>query len=182
MNIAWVDLETSGSDETSGHVLEIGCVVTNPDLVALDEFYKVVNPGEGWQDDLSDFVRDMHDRSGLLDAVGSGVSLTEADESFAAFLDRYIVDGRIILAGSGVGHFDSRWIRAHLRLSAKRLTYFVYDVGVVRRFLRTVDEGLLRPAPDKAHRGLDDARDHLDEWKFYRDVLGEMLYLAKGPR
>ena len=192
MNICWLDLETTGTDEHAGSIVEVGAVLTAPDLTVLEEIEQVVAPDPDHWEAMPPRVREMHDRSGLtplveemLDDPLFAFTVEEADRILRTVLDRHEVGGRVILGGSGVGHFDSRWLRLHMPRSAKRLTYWPYDVGAVRRFLGTVDEALVRPAPEggKAHRGLADARDHLEEWKQYWWLIngaGTPLRLAAG--
>lgn len=189
MNICWLDLETTGSDEHTGSIVEVGAIITDQDLREIEAISLLVQPDPEHVDAMPEVVRRMHEASGLLDAMDANEQaridgeeagdnpLVDADRLLARFLDRHAVDGRVILAGSGVSHFDHRWIRLHLPRSAKRLTYWSYDVGNVRRFLGSIDKDLLRPTPEggKAHRGIADAQDHLDEWRFYRQMIREAV-------
>ena len=181
MNAAWIDLETTGTDETDGSVLEVGLVVATAGGTVLDFDEWLVAPDPTHLAALDPVVYEMHRTSGLLAEIedversGGLPPVATVDAEVAAVLDRWTVNGRIILAGSGVAHFDARWIRRHLPSTARRLTYWTWDVGVVRRFLATVDLALVVPPPDKAHRGLADARDHLAEWRHYRDLIREKV-------
>lgn len=178
MNIAWIDLETTRLDPHTGAVLEVGVIVTGPDLTTLRAEDWMVGPT---LDDLARMdpdVVEMHRTSGLLadleSAAGDLPDISTVDLEAAAVLDRYS-SGEIILAGSGVGHFESAWLPRHMPATAERLTYWTFDVGVLRRWLRTIDPDLVRPAPDKAHRALADARDHLAEWRWYTQMAREAL-------
>lgn len=187
MNICWLDLETTNSDEHTGSIVEIGCVMTDPDLREIEEISLLVLPDPDHWEAMPEVVQRMHNASGLADAIedamaqpdrADALDVAEADRILRQFLDRHAVSGRVILAGSGVSHFDHRWIRAHLPRSAKRLTWWAYDVGNVRRFLGSIDKGLLvHPQPEggKAHRGIVDARDHLNEWRLYRNMVRQAI-------
>ena len=185
MNICWLDLETTNADENTGSIVEIGAIVTDPDLREVEEISLLVLPEPDHWEEMPPVVQRMHEASGLADAIedamaqpdrADALDVREADRILRAFLDRHAVSGRVILAGSGVSHFDHRWIRLHLPRSAKRLTWWAWDVGNVRRFLGSIDEALLRPSPaDKAHRGIVDARDHLNEWRYYRAMVREAI-------
>lgn len=185
MNICWLDLETTNADENTGAIVEIGAIVTDPDLREVEEISLLVFPDIDCWEAMPEVVQRMHEASGLADEIEDAMAqpdraeaayVEEADRILRQFLDRHAVGGQVILAGSGVSHFDHRWIRRHLPRSAKRLTWWAYDVGNVRRFLGSIDEALLRPSPgDKAHRGIVDARDHLNEWKHYRAVVREAI-------
>ena len=87
--------------------------------------------------------------------------------------------GVLPLAGSGVSHFDRRFIRRYWPSLDRKLAYAMFDVGVVRRFLREWGLGLLPPeyaetrAPTIGHRALSDAEDHRQEAIKLRDWLGK---------
>ena len=186
MNLAVLDLETTRTDEHDGSILEIGCIITDEELRPLDQFETLVVPDMVHIAEMPGKVREMHTRSGLLDrldvlmAERAGgrphdglLTLPDADAALAATLERWTVRGQVALAGSGVGHFDSRWIRTHLPASARKLTYWPIDVGVVRRWLSMI-VGAEIPDPrydEKPHRGMADARLHLAEAVRYRDAM-----------
>ena len=174
-NLAWIDLETTGADEMHGSVLEVGVVISAPTLQTLVETSWLVYPDPEHLASMEPVVAEMHQVSGLMDDIRAygGADLKDVDRALEWLLRDHAVKGQCVLAGSGVGHFDSRWIRRHLPRSARRLTYAFCDVGTVRRFLASVDAELVRPAPPKAHRGLDDARDHLNEWRHYAEMMRE---------
>ena len=175
MNLAVIDLETTGTDENAGSILEVGVIIAGPDLVLLDAASWLVHPNPDDLANMAPKVVEMHRTSQLLADLEAGDDvhlLEDVDLWLSALLDKFTVDGRIALAGSGVGHFDSRWLRRHLPHASKRLTYWAYDVGVVRRFLRDLCGWDIEPLNDaKPHRALDDAVLHLAEMRTYRDVL-----------
>lgn len=176
MNLAVIDLETTGTDERNGSILEVGVIVVDEQLEVLDAGSWLVQPLLARHlDEMDAVVRDMHTTNGLLAALGDypGLPVDRVDAKLAELLALYQQDGKVALAGSGVCHFDNRWIRLHLPESAKRLTYWTYDVGVVRRFLRDLC-GWPSAMPDevtKDHRALTDATLHLAELQTYRTVL-----------
>jgi oligoribonuclease len=174
MRYAFIDLETTHSDEQAGSILEVGLIITDENFDEIHAQDWIVRPARGHLDQMPDVVRDMHQYSGLLAALATGrSSLCEhVDVDISNALDEHrLVDHQFILAGSGVGHFDSRWIRLHLPKTARQLTYWTIDVGVLRRFLEFVVGVDLGEPPDKPHRALDDARLHLDEARRYRSMV-----------
>lgn len=176
MNLAIIDLETTCVDEHAGSILEVGAIIVGPDLRLLDVQSWLVHPDPEHLAAMDSVVVEMHRTSQLLadlELAGDAACEPEyVDEALYELLDRFSVDEKVALAGSGVGHFDARWIRRHLPKSATRLTYWTYDVGVLRRFLRDLcgwDVPSLQGG--KSHRALDDAVLHLAEMRTYRDVL-----------
>lgn len=181
--ILWVDLETTGTDEKTGKILEIGAIVTD-DSHELNELAElsVVEPLKcPWQHLDTQVVFDMHMANGLIaDCVAAYKDFNErvlggVQITFHQFINEHFPKGKIPLAGSGVGHFDRRWIVEQLGFGS-RLTYWSYDIGCVRRFLQLANVELPGyTAPEnKAHRGLDDVKDHLAEaraaLKFFRSL------------
>lgn len=199
--LAWVDLETTGTDETTGHVLEVGVIVTDYALHEQERGRWYVMPPPGIaprevRESCPPVVQEMHTVSGLWDDYYAAWSRwhepdgpdradtgTPGDVShaIASGLDRYTPkDGQKVgLAGSGVSHFDGRWIRRHLPTAGAMLTYWGLDVGAMRRFLRDV---VGAPLPDlidaqgpTSHRALPDAERSLSEARLYRDLIDEGL-------
>lgn len=185
MNLAFIDLETTGTDETNGSILEIGAIVTDEELQPLASWETLVDPQMAHVADMAPVVREMHTASGLLDQLDriapelvantapDGIRyLPDADYRLAELLRPFTIRGQIVLAGSGVGHFDARWIARHLPRTSKLLTFWTIDVGVVRRFLSMLADVDIPTLNDrKPHRALDDVRLHLAEATVYRDAL-----------
>jgi oligoribonuclease len=193
--VAWLDLETTDTDEKVAHaaVLELGLVITDFDLDPIMSTQAVINPG---LDDLlhrepdevlatiyelmNPYVQQLHDQNGLWDEVKkSDLSITALDEALLGVYQD-VGDGNLVaLAGSGVSHFDGRWLKKFLPRSSSLFTHYSYDVGTVRRFLRDLCGADVTPADPsgassgdaKAHRALADAWAHLNEARAYRDAL-----------
>lgn len=133
-----------------------------------------------------DVVRQMHETNGLMDQVNSMRYLSwpeqeiflppAIDKSILAWLGRYDSGktDHIPLGGSGVLHFDRRFIKKWLPRFDARLTHWAYDVGVLRRTF--IKAGVSYYSDDaKTHRALDDARVHANEWRWYQKfVRGEL--------
>ncbi|HEY7821960.1 MAG TPA: exonuclease domain-containing protein [Acidimicrobiia bacterium] len=176
MNYAWIDLETTGTDVTVDQIIEVGLVVTDEELRVLYEDSWVVNDIQ-WPPTLSSVVVKMHVANDLLGEVvfASGrdrVGIGAVDLAVATTLNDWTKNGKIVLAGSGVGHFDRKFIDAHMPETAKRLTYWCLDIGVVRRFAMRVLGEKPQDHPPKTHRALDDAQLHVEEARYWREQLG----------
>ena len=174
-HLLWCDLETTGSDEKAGdEIIEIGCVLTTHDLKELGTFTCVVRPsplalGRMMQNPV---VKAMHEKNGLLDYV-----LTAAEDQRPHQVTRRLLDwldaagapAKLVLAGSGVGHFDRRFIERYMPQLAQRLRYWVIDIGVIRRAHQMWVGDVISCANDrKTHRALDDAKCHLEEAQAFR--------------
>jgi oligoribonuclease len=188
-HLAWVDLETTGSDERHDHVIEIGFILTDIDLNVIDEFQSVIQPDAllpSLIQQMVPVVREMHEANGLLNELrsGYGTSIYEADRTIVSILVEHGVERHAgVIAGSGVGHFDRRFVKHHMKKLDRHLAYPAMDVGVVRRFVRDV-MGVPLPEFDaaktgKSHRAMSDIRLHLGEAKWFRSSLAVMEHAAK---
>jgi oligoribonuclease len=68
-NLAWVDLEMTGLDVDTQCILQAAVVITDSDLNVLDELVCDVWQPPSALELMSPFVRDMHERNGLLARV-----------------------------------------------------------------------------------------------------------------
>lgn len=184
--ILWLDLETTGTDELSDPIIEVGAVLTDnsPEFREISYFeavVKVADPYEALRRMQPEVVQ-MHVRNGLVEALllrdGYG-SLAAVEENLLIWLGNELqqTGPRVPLGGSGVSHFDRRFIKAQMPALDRALTYWAYDIGAVRRFLRLYgvvhsDETTARSAV-KDHRALADTREHIAEARFYATLLRE---------
>lgn len=175
----WLDLETSGSEPSHDLIFEVGAVVcrNEPDQPIVEEASWLVK----WSGSVmtafrslaSPVVERMHTVNGLWGDLESATdSITDIDGEASALLSSIAGSSHVALAGSGVSHFDRRFIRTQMPLTDARLTYWAYDVGVVRRMAEMVNPSIVRPsAVPKVHRALADAQDHRAEWVHYSEIL-----------
>lgn len=191
-HICWVDLETTDTEPYSAHaaILEVGVIVTrhDPPLTEVGRASLLIRP-PGLTSDMdlmwsrmAPVVQSMHQTSGLWeDATTSDEAwnLAEADTELANWLESTVTgDGGhtpVPLAGSGVAHLDSGFIRAHMPVLQTRLTYWMLDVGVQRRMFalagREDHVHLVEDVEAKPHRGLADVDLHVREARRYLQVL-----------
>lgn len=191
-------------DARHSAILEVGIVFTDFNLEPFQTEQFVVNPGhdpgkrwyidgeydvpmeatvehtlEGIWSRMDPYVQNMHTVNGLWDEVcASELPTAEADTLLESIIDEVLggVPGSVLsVAGSGVSWFDMRYLQRHFPESFKRMTYYSYDVGSVRRFLRDLAHIDVTPADPKGtsggdgkvHRALDDAHAHLVEAQSY---------------
>ena len=123
---------------------------------------------------MGDYVREMHTRSGLLDAVtASSTTLEEAGATTLAFLRGHISEPATVpLCGNSIGT-DRRFLAAWLPEIEAFLHYRSIDVSTIKELARRWRPELVASAPTKAggHRALDDIRESLIELRHYRKGL-----------
>ena len=74
--LVWIDCEMTGLDLSADALIEVAVVVTDYELRPLGEGVDVlIRPPAAALERMSDFVREMHTASGLLDELADGLSL-----------------------------------------------------------------------------------------------------------
>lgn len=170
----WLDLETTGLED-GDNVLEIGAAITGPSMQPLTWFHTYVEEPDNFMY-MSDRVAQMHAESGLLDDREAGDRLNEW-RAWARLLDLIEAtvppDADLVLAGSGVCHFDRRVIARSCPDLDERLTYYTLDVGVLRRALRLVGVDLPH---EPTHRALGDVEDALRQWAAFVSLTHDLTH------
>jgi len=173
--LAWMDLEMTGLDSDSDVIVEIATLVTDDDLEVVAEGPDlVVHQPPEVLDRMGDFVRAMHTKSGLLEAIESStITLAEAGEATLAFLREHIGEpGTVPLCGNSIGT-DRRFLVRWLPEVDGFLHYRSVDVTSIKELARRWNPEVLKSAPEKSggHRALDDIRESLVELRHYRQHL-----------
>lgn len=169
--ICWIDLETTGSGEYD-IIIEIGAVMTDRDFNELSSKQIVLQLGKAFHHRLDPVVLEMHTKNGLLDdCLNSKILNMDADAMMVEWISEFTKGDHIPLAGSGVSHFDKpKFIARDLPLLNDYLSYWSYDVGTMRRWLKLF--GVDIPGADTReglnHRALDDIRAHIQEARAYK--------------
>ena len=170
-----MDLEMTGLDPDKDVVVEIATLITDDDLAIVAEGPDlVVHQPPEVLDRMGDFVRAMHTKSGLLEAIGSSTTtLAEASEATMAFLREHIDEARTVpLCGNSIGT-ERRFLLRWLPEIEEFLHYRSIDVSTIKELARRWHPEVLKSAPDKAggHRAMDDIRESVAELRHYRDAL-----------
>lgn len=167
-----MDLEMTGLDPDRHVIVEIATLVTDDDLQLVAEGPDLVvhQPPEALAQ-MDDVVREMHTRSGLLEAIAaSTTSLAEAGDQTLAFIRQHVPEARSVpLCGNSIGT-DRRFLARHLPAIEEYLHYRSVDVSTIKELTRRWHPEVLAELPRKAtaHRALDDIRESIDELRFYR--------------
>lgn len=173
MSMIWVDLETTGLDPGRDGILEMAVVVTDEDLNELGEpFTAIVRPTFRQYREMSDFVREMHDKNGLLAALDDGMPLRKAWLEAEAYLQAIVPKpGEWPLAGNNVG-FDRGFLHHHMPTVEQVAHYRNIDVSTVKELARRWCPRVVESAPEKAggHRALGDVLESIDELRHYRNA------------
>ena len=170
--LVWIDLEMSGLDPNTCHILEIATLVTDGDLRVIAEGPElVVHQPDEVLDEMDDWCTEHHAGSGLSAAVrASTVSLADAEAQTVAFLAEHAAPGLSPLCGNSVGH-DRRFIIEYMPRLDSFLHYRIIDVSTIKELSKRWSPDLAAPPKMESHRALDDIRESIAELHFYREHL-----------
>lgn len=171
-NLAWLDLEMTGLDASTDVILQAALIITAGDLTVLEEYCVDIWQPERELDKMSPFVRDMHERSGLLERVrASKVDVWSAEQKL---LER--VTGHCpypaVLCGNTIGQ-DKRFVERWMTGLAGYLSYRTIDVTSVKLIARSwYGPGAVFDKPkDHEHDALFDVRNSIAELSYYRKTI-----------
>jgi oligoribonuclease len=173
--LVWIDLEMTGLEVERDVIVEIACIVTDSNLEALDDGIQLVVRADA--DELarmSDFVREMHRKSGLLPEIEkSSTDVAAAQQATLAYVKGHVqTPSTAPLCGNSIGT-DRRFLAKYMRDLDEYLHYRSIDVSSLKELCRRWYPAVYRKRPNKAeqHRALDDIRESIDELRFYRANL-----------
>jgi oligoribonuclease len=179
--LVWIDCEMTGLDYVSDALIEIACVVTDFDLNPLGEGVDlVIKPPAEAVEQMDDFVRTMHEKSGLITELDSGITLNEAEEQVLAYVGEHCAEGsRPPLAGNTVAT-DRAFISRDMPDLDAFLHYRIVDVSSIKELSRRWYPRTYFAAPAKRgnHRALADILESIEELRYYRAAV---FVPAPGP-
>ncbi len=172
--LVWIDCEMTGLDLGADALIEVAALVTDFDLNVLgDGIDIIVKPPAEALDQMIDFVRTMHETSGLLDELAGGVTLAEAEEQVMAYLAQNCPpDSRPPLAGNSVAT-DRAFLARDMPALDAFLHYRIVDVSSIKELSRRWYPRAYFGAPTKRgnHRALADIQESIEELRYYRDTV-----------
>ena len=172
--LVWIDCEMTGLDLGADALIEVAALVTDFDLNVLGEGVDiVVKPPPEALDQMDDFVRNMHTVSGLLDALGEGVTLEEAEQLVLGYVREHCPEGsRPPLAGNTVAT-DRAFLARDMPDLESYLHYRIVDVSSIKELARRWYPRAYfnAPANSGTHRALADIRETIEELRYYRSAI-----------
>jgi oligoribonuclease len=172
--LVWIDCEMTGLDIEQDALIEIACVVTDSELNLLDGGIDlIIKPPAEALEAMSDVVRDMHTKSGLLENLENGMTMAEATDAVLAYVKHHVREPRRVpLCGNSIA--TDRWFIARdmPELDAW-LHYRMIDVSSVKELARRwyPRAYFASPAKQGGHRALADITESVQELRYYRAAI-----------
>lgn len=168
----WCDLEMTGLDPLTNVVIEMGLIITGPDLKPVAEFEAAI-----WQPEeellrMEPFVKEMHTKNGLLERVRkSDISLRTAEKEATRLVLRHCDFGEGILAGNSI-HTDRAFLARYMPGFDRALHYRMVDVSGLKVLTRAwFPNAPGRSKVDASHTVLSDLRASIGELSHYQQLF-----------
>lgn len=172
-NHLWIDVETTGLDPAADLLLEIALVVTGPgptfpELYAAEKIIR--HEASAAYERANDFVRTMHENSGLWQAIDEAGALSSTDletdlmtwcsEQLRALAEHGIgKNAKVPLSGQSP-QFDRGFLTEDAPLLISVCNHRHFDVSTLLQVAAVCGPEL--PKQDMPHRGLADIRQTID--------------------
>ena len=172
--LVWIDCEMTGLDLRADALIEVAALVTDFDLNVLGTGVDlIVKPPAEALDQMTDFVRTMHETSGLLAQLEQGMTLGEAEEQVLAYVHEQCgQNARPPLAGNSVAT-DRAFLARDMPDLESFLHYRIVDVSSIKELARRWFARAYFQAPAKRgnHRALADIQESIEELRYYREAV-----------
>lgn len=170
--IMWVDLEMTGLDPLSQHIIEVAVIVTDFDFKEVASYESVVHQPDENLANADDWVnQNFGGEDGLLNKVkAADKSITDVENELIALVEEHF-DEAVILGGSSI-HQDRRFMRKYWPNLDKKLHYRMLDVSSWKVLMQG-KFNIIFHKPEE-HVAMKDIRGSMDELKYYIDKLQQM--------
>jgi len=161
----------TGLDLAVDELVEVAVVITDYDLNLVDPgFAIVINPDRSALENMNDFVRNMHESSGLINEIPNGVSLADAEYAVLEYILKFVpAEQSAPLAGNTIGT-DRAFLNKYMPRVDSHLHYRSIDVSSIKELSRRWFPRVYFNAPKKdgGHRALADILESIRELEYYR--------------
>lgn len=174
-NLVWIDCEMTGLDVEKDSLVEIAVLITDSDLNVLDEqgLGVVIKPRKESLAQMGDYVTQMHQESGLLELLDSGLAIEQAETKILDYVKSFAPEaGTAPLAGNSIGT-DRMFLNRYMPKLDSHLHYRNVDVSSIKELTRRWYPKVYFQLPKKSggHRALADIRESIAELRYYRQTV-----------
>ena len=169
--LVWIDLEMTGLNSGSDHIIEIATVITDSQLniVAQGPVLAVHQP-DSVLSGMDEWNTRTHGDSGLTQRVReSTLSAADVERETLAFIQQYVPKNKSPLCGNSICQ-DRRFMAREMPQLEAYVHYRNLDVSslkeLVKRWKPELCAGLVKK---NTHKALDDIIESIEELRYYRE-------------
>ncbi len=168
----WCDLEMTGLDPNTCGIIEMGLVITGPDLKPIAEWECAIWQADDLLNRMEPFVKEMHTKNGLLERVRkSDTSLRTAEKQAMELVLEHVDFGEGILAGNSIAT-DRSFITKFMPGFDRLLHYRMVDVSSVKILAKAwYPHAAGRSKVEASHTVLSDIRASIAELAYYQQTF-----------
>ena len=172
--LVWIDCEMTGLDLRADALIEVAALVTDFDLNVLgDGVDVIIKPPPEALEQMVEFVRTMHETSGLLEELDAGTTMAEAEQLVLDYIAEHCPEGsRPPLAGNTIAT-DRAFLARDMPTLEGHLHYRNVDVSSIKELSRRWHPRAYFASPAKRgnHRALADIQESIEELRYYREAV-----------
>jgi len=164
----------TGLNLATDALIEVAVLVTDGQLHVLGDGLDIIiaTPEEKLAA-MSGVVKEMHTKSGLVDAVRAATTtMADAEQQVLDYVTAHAAPGKGLLAGNTIGT-DRSFLARDMPTLIGYLHYRNIDVSTIKELARRWYPHVFHLAPEKQnnHRALADIRESIQELRYYKAAV-----------
>lgn len=170
-HLIWIDLEMTGLDPFSDHIIEIATSITDGELNVVEEGPVIaIHQSNEILAAMDEWNTRQHGASGLVERVNaSSHSEQDAEQLTLEFLKQHVPPSKSPMCGNSICQ-DRRFLARCMPDLERYFHYRNLDVSSIKELVtRWHPELAGRFRKNSSHLAMDDVRDSIRELQFYRE-------------
>jgi len=173
-NLIWLDLEMTGLQVETDHILEIALIITDNDLNLLHEGPSlVIHQSDVILEHMDPWCIEQHAKSGLTKAVcASTITVAQAEIQVLDIIKQFCNKNAGVLAGNTVWQ-DRIFLARYMPTITDYLHYRLIDVSAIKELVNRwyPNDPHVKYQKQNTHRALEDIRESIAELAHYKQYF-----------